>query len=214
MGALDTGTDLSVALPRQKPTHAAPRPQRLCYPRAMVVRRLFVFAAFAAMAVAATAACDGPGARTPPPSPPSASTPDVDRGAAAPSSTAGGEPVPVTTSASDAPASTDKPATKCRLKAEVLALPHVDGRCDSDACKAAKGKCVWGGFGCTMVCALTTADDGTSCSDPSQCQGACVVDANVKKGTPMKGTCSATRVDKGCANRLSKGIALGHICID
>lgn len=103
---------------------------------------------------------------------------------------------------------------RCRLKAEVLALPAVDGRCEDAACAAAKGQCVWGGFGCTTVCALTTPDVGTSCSDPSQCQGACVVDAKVKKGTPTKGTCSATRINAGCANRLAKGVALGHMCID
>lgn len=95
------------------PRKAALRPRRVCEPRAMLPRRQFVFAAFAAIGVAVTAACDGPGARTPTPTPPSASTPDVDRGAAAPSSTAGDEPVPVTTSASDAPASTDKPKTRC-----------------------------------------------------------------------------------------------------
>lgn len=105
-------------------------------------------------------------------------------------------------------------AVPCSFGPNILALPPADGRCDQAACKAAKGTCVWGGFGCVEVCALLTTDVGKICSDSSECQGSCLADEKVPKGTQTKGTCSPTMIGRGCSNPIVKGVASGHICAD
>ena len=114
----------------------------------------------------------------------------------------------------DAAAIPSAAAARCRYGPTVLALPPIDGFCDEKACGAVKGTCVWGGFGCDNVCALSTTDVGKPCSDAAECQGSCKAADDVPKGTRTTGTCGATMVHRGCSNSVFKGVADGYMCAD
>ena len=123
--------------------------------------------------------------------------------------------------ASSAPSSAMPPtngghqdAGLCRLRPDVLALPSDRGQCDATRCAAARGSCVWGGIGCTTVCALSTADEGKRCTDRADCKGFCMTSKDVQKGAKASDTCSKTSVSFGCWNQVLKGVAGGYTCAD
>ena len=89
---------------------------------------------------------------------------------------------------------------------------------DQKSCEEQKG--IWyppregKGFKLAAFCNLPTTDAGKECSDSVECQGGCVVEKDIAKGTSAKGKCSG-RLDyseNGCANTVSEGIVNGNIC--
>ena len=102
----------------------------------------------------------------------------------------------------------------CRIRPDDLALPHDRGRCDATSCSTANGSCVWGGFGCNIICARSMADEGKPCTDRADCQGFCATTKDVRKGAKASGTCSKTTVSMGCWNQVLRGVAQGYICRD
>jgi hypothetical protein len=111
----------------------------------------------------------------------------------------------------------DKPfpdAGNCWLTPRVLALPPSNGHCDTAACSAAGGVCVWGGMSCIDVCARRTGDGGKTCHDNSECEAGCVTDQNIPKGSATSGICQTSKVGFGCFNAVVHGVAQGGICAD
>ena len=65
----------------------------------------------------------------------------------------------------------------------------------------------------TEGCVIRTKDAGKSCSDSSECDGACLAPLALAEGTPAIGTCaSEAGMFFGCTNIVTKGLASGEIC--
>jgi hypothetical protein len=101
-------------------------------------------------------------------------------------------------------------------------LPTPEKPTDQAACEAQGGK--WGPIGLypQEVCNLPTTDAGTTCTDSSQCQSACVAeltqqqfDDAFRKGAIIEtsGTCAAWQILVGCIPFVEDG-KVSIICID
>lgn len=65
------------------------------------------------------------------------------------------------------------------------------------------------------ACATRSADAGRRCSDLSECEGDCVVDATVTQGAEVVGTCSELTSSLGkCVNFVERGKAQGVMCLE
>lgn len=114
-----------------------------------------------------------------------------------------------------AAARADASGPGCPWGPDMLALPpNEQGSCDQSTCAAAKGHCVWGGFGCVSVCALLTTDVRRPCSDSSECQGMCLAPSDIPPGEKRVGACSGTMMPRGCYNVVRAGFTLGAMCAD
>ena len=63
-------------------------------------------------------------------------------------------------------------------------------------------------------CVRPTTDGGQSCTDNSQCQGACVAPLAAQRGTDVAGTCATEIGRMGCLNVVAQGKASGEACFD
>ena len=65
------------------------------------------------------------------------------------------------------------------------------------------------------VCLMKTKDAGKSCTDSSQCQGACVnYGPNLTRGQKAKGECTAKNIVIGCFTSIKDGKAEMSLCVD
>ena len=63
-------------------------------------------------------------------------------------------------------------------------------------------------------CVRPTTDGGKSCTDNSQCQGACIAPFAAQPGTAVAGTCATEIGRMGCLNVVTQGKASGEACFD
>jgi hypothetical protein len=98
---------------------------------------------------------------------------------------------------------------------------------DRASCEARGGK--WGrlgGMSNRIGCNIPYSDGGTTCSDPSECQGECMVEYDseywpkgkrVKEyipGPPATGICAPWRIMFGCFEYVIRGNVVPGPCID
>jgi len=63
-------------------------------------------------------------------------------------------------------------------------------------------------------CIRPTTDGGKSCTDNSQCQGACIAPFAAPSGATVTGTCAVEIGRMGCINVVAQGKASGEACFD
>ena len=63
-------------------------------------------------------------------------------------------------------------------------------------------------------CVRPTTDGSQSCTDSSQCQGACIAPLAAQRDTVVTGTCAAEIGRMGCINVVIQGKASGEACFD
>lgn len=85
---------------------------------------------------------------------------------------------------------------------------------DTEACVKRGGEmlrvCLMGEF----KCVTKYADAGKSCTDKSQCQGACRYYSSAQPGTEVVGECQRTSDPCGCFATVSQGKHMGTLCVD
>lgn len=72
-----------------------------------------------------------------------------------------------------------------------------------------------GMFG-TWSCVVTYASGGRSCTDGTQCTGACVFEGDPlpREGDAVEGICQRTSAQFGCYAEIENGVARQPICVD
>ena len=63
-------------------------------------------------------------------------------------------------------------------------------------------------------CVRPTTDGGQSCTDNSECQGACAAPFAAQRGAAVAGTCATETGRMGCLNVVAQGKASGEACFD
>jgi putative hemolysin len=64
------------------------------------------------------------------------------------------------------------------------------------------------------TCVTPYADAGKTCSDKTDCQGACIAEGNLEAQGATTGQCQKTNVQFGCYARIVNGKATAAICVD
>ena len=64
------------------------------------------------------------------------------------------------------------------------------------------------------ACVRPTSDGGKSCTDNSQCEGACVAPAGTAKDAIVTGACATEVGRMGCLNAVLNGKATGEACFN
>jgi hypothetical protein len=81
------------------------------------------------------------------------------------------------------------------------------------ACDALRGSIEKVGF-FSSACVYPAPDAGRTCTDSSQCKGACVIPSEADTGESVIGHCAALVNAGGCANYVENGRATGLLCVD
>lgn len=82
------------------------------------------------------------------------------------------------------------------------------------SCAARGGVIQRGGKLQLPTCVTPYADAGKSCTDKSQCQGACIVEGNLEPQSGVTGQCQKTDRQFGCYAKVENGKTVGAICVD
>jgi len=86
---------------------------------------------------------------------------------------------------------------------------------DAAACRAGGGEVAVRGRLQAELCVQPFADAGQSCTDNSQCEGACVTDnMEAPDGERVTGQCQADDRPFGCFAEVEQGRPVRGICID
>ena len=88
-------------------------------------------------------------------------------------------------------------------------------RIDVEKCSAEGGYVEGVGIFGLPACIKPYADAGNACSDESDCEGLCIVDAEIPVGSKALGHCQKSDYDSfGCFNKVVAGIVEAGICQD
>ncbi len=83
-------------------------------------------------------------------------------------------------------------------------------------CQKQGGKLQKAGLAGCYTCIVEYADGGKTCSDSSECEGACLNYNNFAPADKPKqtGQCAKTNSPFGCYQRIEKGVAKHAMCVD
>ena len=87
---------------------------------------------------------------------------------------------------------------------------------DPDACSNSGGNLERRGLGGALTCVTQYSDAGETCSDSSDCEGACLTySADIQEGDSVLGLCQATEPTRsGCFANIYGGIADAPLCLN
>jgi hypothetical protein len=64
------------------------------------------------------------------------------------------------------------------------------------------------------TCVVPYADAGKSCTDKSQCEGACILQTTQEPEGPVTGQCQQSSSQFGCFAKVENGKATHAMCVD